>query len=115
MTSDTASPGGTAFDQLDEKLDDVFDALAHAYRRFALVYLAGENGPVPARSLAASLADWDDEVSVERVQITLQHVHLPKLQAVGFVDYDSDADDVALRDEANRPLALLGAVPVDAS
>lgn len=106
MVPDTASPGGQAIDQLDDRLDDVFDALAHAYRRFALVYLDGSSQPVSSRSLAVSLAEWDEGASVDRVHSSLHHAHLPKLESAGFVDYD---DAVQLREEADRALAVLDA------
>lgn len=105
MKPDTAGPGGQAFDQLDERLDDVFEVLAHAYRRFVLVYLASEGREADPRSIAVSLARYDEETTVDRAHLSLRHAHLPKLEAARFVEWDGV---VRLREEAERALEILG-------
>ena len=44
---------------------------------------------------------------VERVHVSLCHNHVPRLEDGGFVEYDSDADAVALTEDgaALAPLA----------
>jgi len=72
--------------------DDVFEALADRRRRRALVALIELDPPAEldiddVRSGAAA-----DERS-ERT--ALRHAHLPKLDAMGFIDWDPDAGTIA--------------------
>lgn len=101
---DTAGTGGAAGEELSERRDDLFEALAHRYRRFVLVYLHGADSPVSPRTLAEAIAARVDETSGERVLLLLHHTHLPKLAAAGCVEYD---DDVRLADAARPALDLL--------
>lgn len=69
--------------------------LASERRRVTLDVLADRTAPVSLRDLAAAVAAHEadvrtDDEAVERVAITLHHVHLPKLAALGVVDYDAD-------------------------
>lgn len=83
-------------------LDDVYDALADERRRHAVAVLAETRPPVDGGTLARSVAAAEvdaapDEVSdhrTERVHAKLYHVHLPKLDDVGLVEYDSEADTI---------------------
>lgn len=79
-------------------LDTVFDLLCDERRRYALYYLHERDGPVAVEELISAVVKWetDGRPSVEpsdafdRVEIDLEHVHLPKSADVEFVQYDPD-------------------------
>lgn len=53
------------------------------------------------------IAEWGDALlgTRRRVAISLRHVHVPKLADAGVVDFDLDANTVALREEGAALLA----------
>jgi hypothetical protein len=77
--------------------DDRHRLFANGRRRLALDCLAGETPPTELADLAAEIAtredgiDPDDRETLHRVKIELHHVHLPKMDDFGVVDYDTDA------------------------
>jgi DNA-binding transcriptional ArsR family regulator len=75
--------------------------LAVPERRAALAVLAGANEPTDLSTLAAEmrrLHGFDSGVgSGDLLPIALHHVHLPRLEATGFVRYDPDANVVEPR------------------
>ena len=68
--------------------------LAAERRRLALDYLADRTGPVDIEELAAAIAAREtdenspDDDTVRQVAISLHHVHLPKMAAIGVIDYE---------------------------
>ncbi|WP_335999777.1 DUF7344 domain-containing protein [Halorientalis halophila] len=86
-----------------EAVDARFRAIADHRRRFLLYYLR-EHGDATRRELADVLTGWlaavtgsdADARGRERIHIALQHVHLPKLEAEGFVSYDADTGVVSV-------------------
>lgn len=69
--------------------------LAAERRRAALDVLAGRTTPAALTDVARALAEQEaaddpDEAAVERVAVTLHHVHLPRLDAAGVADYDPE-------------------------
>jgi len=87
-------------------LDRVFDLLSEERRRYALYYLANREGAVPVADLAEAVADWEDRdgggsgpwTDVDRIELTLQHDHLPKASEAEFVEYDADEGVVRTAD-----------------
>lgn len=69
---------------MGDRLDDALEALANAHRRRLLVELREENphGEVPHGSLGATV---EADLAVQMV-----HVHLPKLEAAGYVRWDRE-------------------------
>ncbi|WP_459194495.1 DUF7344 domain-containing protein [Halosimplex sp. J119] len=71
--------------------DDVRSCVTDRERRAVIDALESHTNPVAratlARDVAASEASADD---VRDVEIQLHHVHLPKLDEAGLVDYDPD-------------------------
>ncbi|MCU4971807.1 hypothetical protein OB955_03520 [Halobacteria archaeon AArc-m2/3/4] len=92
----------------DTSKDVVYTCLAHHRRRRLLVLLEDSSSPVSPADLATRLVadESDSDRSVEDVSeddatsvlVELQHTHLPTLDDAGFVDWDRDADTVALAD-----------------
>ena len=69
------------------RLDDQLEAIAHVHRRQVLLELLDEN-PLPAGP-----AVFDGGVSPNDRQMlgaAMHHVHLPKLEERGFVQWDRD-------------------------
>ena len=68
--------------------------LAAERRRLALDYLADRTGPVDLDELSAAIAaregdeDSADDDTVEHVAVSLHHVHLLKMAAIGVIDYE---------------------------
>lgn len=86
-------------DAPSDRLDELFGALADSRRRVALSALAaGEVAdPVSTETLARAVAAFEADVDatavssdrVDRVRISLVHVHLPTLEEAGLVGYDA--------------------------
>lgn len=75
------------------RIDEVFDALANRYRRRLLVELLQHNPQSdtlerPAEVLAAGEPPAD-------LRIELYHVHLPKLEERGFIEWDRETHAVS--------------------
>lgn len=79
-------------------VDDVVDTLASERRRLVLAVLQARDEPVGRSALAREVAAYQRNESspsaVEEVEVTLHHVHLPKLEAVGLVERDAEAETV---------------------
>ena len=80
---------------------ELLGALANERRRTILSVLAEERTPMGVPTLARAVAERDSDADgssaeerVERAHISLYHVDLPKLDAVGVVDYDRDRGTV---------------------
>jgi hypothetical protein len=69
--------------------DDVLDALGHIQRRKLLVALLDHN---PQDESPAVIADEDTE-ALDNL-ISMKHVHLPKLEMYGFIDWDQEHNEV---------------------
>lgn len=85
----------------EASLDAVLDALAHERRRETVSYLAEAGGSLPADELLATVATGGRETETladgsGRHAIRFHHVHLPKLEDVGLVEYERDTDLVEL-------------------
>lgn len=77
---------------------EVFDVLSAARRQQVLRVLAEASPPTDVETLARAVAARETDrpaeplpaARVRRVQVSLHHVHLPKLAATGLVEYDPD-------------------------
>lgn len=83
--------------------DDVFEVLSSSRRRRILYHLHRRGGTADLRTLARDTAVDETGESVEddvvkRFYISLYQTHVPKLEEVGIVRYDSDEKTVSLTD-----------------
>lgn len=90
-------------------LDEVFDVLVSPRRRAVLYELYGRSDPIALSDLAIAVSrsepngidteeiTADETVTTDRpVALALDHVHLPKLQQAGLVEYDRTERTVQL-------------------
>jgi hypothetical protein len=70
-------------------LDDTFAALSHAYRRRILSLLA-RHGPEARFEIGDPIRASDNQ----NIEITLHHNHLPKLDRIGFIEWDREANTI---------------------
>ncbi|NHN43471.1 hypothetical protein G9C85_17780 [Halorubellus sp. JP-L1] len=73
--------------------------LSSERRRAVLDVLATRTDPVDLSDIARTVAarenaDEPDAKAIERVAVSLHHVHLPLIAEVGVIDYDGDANRV---------------------
>lgn len=71
--------------------DDAMDALADVQRRKLLVALLEHNPQDDAPVVIAGSASESD--ALERL-VTMEHVHLPKLDDYGFIEWDQETHEV---------------------
>lgn len=86
--SDTSSES-SSFDQL-EAIDAAVEALSSVRRRRLLKALLEHN---PQEAIVATVSD-DAEPDTEAVRIEMYHIHLPKLDDAGFIEWDRERDQV---------------------
>jgi DNA-binding transcriptional ArsR family regulator len=94
------------FDHLS--VSAALDALGDGRRRAVLRALDGAEGPVSVRELAAEIAAMPGTTTRghDRVAVDLHHRTLPKLDALGIVDYDPEATAVEPRPALDDLLGL---------
>lgn len=75
-----------------QSLDTIF-ALLRDQRRRAILRFLRQNGAVTIDSLSAQLAGNSENIATDdeyaRIRIELHHTHLPRLDSVGLINYDS--------------------------
>jgi hypothetical protein len=76
--------------------DTTFQLLTHRLRREILCLLDTEGDTLTAEELTETLATIYD-ASEQDIAVALEHVHLPKLQQVDFIDYDDRSGDIRYR------------------
>ena len=75
----------------EEHVDAMFDVLADARRRRVVRALRSSDGAVSVPALAEALAGREPgDPDPDQLVVSLRHVHLPKLDATGIVEYAPD-------------------------
>ncbi|AXR78933.1 DUF7344 domain-containing protein [Natrarchaeobaculum sulfurireducens] len=98
---------------------DVFEVLRNQRRRYVLHYLKRDDRPVELGDLAQQVAAWEYETTTEevtsaqrkRVYTTLQQTHLPKMDEVGILTFDSDHGVIQATDRTHDISVYLEIVP----
>lgn len=93
--------------------DVAFDVLSNARRRFILRQLQSEPSGLELGEIAAELAAVENGAPVEelsrqdrkRIYVSLYQTHIPKLEDVGIIDYDTETGLVRPTDRLDE-LAL---------
>lgn len=73
--------------------DEPFDALANEHRRSLLIALS-ENNPRTVTEDATATGDDGTAPTEHRLSTEMYHVHLPKLDAYGYVRWDEETGEV---------------------
>lgn len=114
----SAAEEALATDPTEERLSPnaVFDLLSSACRRSVLSCLADRPEGLTRDELLTYVTDRPhlDEVDVSQVEVTLYHVHLPKLADAGVVAYDETRATVERGPVYELLSAYLSAVTVEA-
>jgi len=88
--------GGNRHRTDDERADAVFEVLADARRRRIIDILRTHDGDATSVAvLAEALASREpDDPEPSQLAVSLRHVHLPKLEATGVVEFAADQSRV---------------------
>jgi hypothetical protein len=86
-------------------LEEMFDALGAVQRRRVLVELL-ESPEDPLRGITDPETETETEFVGDTVRMA--HVHLPKLDDYGFIDWNEDADVVRTGEQFDEIEPLLG-------
>jgi DNA-binding transcriptional ArsR family regulator len=88
----------------------LFEALSNQRRRFVIHYLKQRNGegPVELADLSAQVTAWEQGIDAEslsyadrkNVHTSLSQFHAPKLEELGFVEFDREESALELTDRA---------------
>ncbi|WP_135807049.1 DUF7344 domain-containing protein [Halorussus marinus] len=108
----TSEPSGAGHGSRDRSLDAVFEMLRSERRRNALYVLYRRPGPIQVSALADEVATREG-VELPRVATALRHVHLPKLDDAGAVEFDHETGSVRLGDDSGRLREYLTAAAAD--
>jgi hypothetical protein len=88
-----------------ERVDDALEALSNSYRRQLLLALLFEN---PQDDTDCDPLDiLDDAAKADLLETQLVHAHLPKLQAMGFIDWDRESGSISKGPDWDRVGPLL--------
>lgn len=97
------------------ELDDVFEALGHARRRYLLYTLVQGNSEETLPEMATKIVAWEQEKPVSevteeerrQVQASLYHSHVPKLADLGVLTYRQDENIVVQAQNTAQVQAVL--------
>ena len=113
-TSDAMTNPDGATDPVLE-LDEVFEALDHPRRRYLLYTLVNGGNEETLPRLAARIAAWEQNTDVsevtdekqQKVHVSLYHSHIPKLAALGIIDYQEKKDIIVRAVNTTQVQAVL--------
>lgn len=99
--------------------EDAFEVLSNARRRHVIHYLLQQDDQVTLRDLSNQIAAWENDVETvdvsskqrKRVYTALHQSHLPKLDDMGVVQYDTDRGTVSATDRVSDLRVYLEVVP----
>jgi hypothetical protein len=93
------------------RLDELLGVLDHEYRRRILLALA-DSGAESTPPVSPSAASGDEP---DVLELELRHVHFPKLEAVGLVEWDRERDALSRGPRFEEVESLLDALEAHAS
>lgn len=111
---------GTAATRVDElSRDECFEVLSSRRRRHTLHYLTQQACQVSVGDVARQVAAWENGVDLaevtsterKRVYTSLRQVHLPKMERLNVVEYESSRGLVSLTDLGANLQVYLEVVP----
>lgn len=87
---------------------DIHDVLRNARRRELIAFLGQRDGYATIQDLSEHIARLESGEDPpprnvrQSVYVSLHQTHLPKLEALGIVEYDTDSKDVTLQERASQ-------------
>lgn len=110
MTHHPAESTPTAYNVGGDNQDELFAVLSHTHRRVVLQYLRTTETPTSIDDIVTKLVAWEAAqpgnggTNTDRAtfEVSLQHVHLPKLADAGLVEYDDAGQTVTFANETNE-------------
>jgi hypothetical protein len=119
MSAGEAESRGATREGEDGALEEaeIHDVLRNSRRRRVIERLRGGSGEESVADLAELIATAESEESPpprnvrQSVYVSLHQTHLPKLDELGIVAYDSDEKRVAVADGANEVAVYMEVVP----
>ena len=109
MSQDTQPDTKMRWEIENLTVSEYHELLASARRRTTLDVLASSTAPIELAELAARVAGQEangevaEEKTVERVALSLHHVHLPKMDELGVIGYDQDTTSIESCPDAAIP------------
>ena len=109
--------GAQTTERADLDAGEIHDILRNDRRRLAIKCLREQDGPLSVRDLSEEVATRETGESPaprdkrRSVYVSLHQTHLPKLDELGIVDYDTDEKEVHLRDRAAEITTYMEVVP----
>ncbi|QLG48690.1 helix-turn-helix transcriptional regulator [Natrinema halophilum] len=91
-----------------DTVDTALEALSHA-RRFQLLQSLREENPQEG-VIASVTNSVESSRDLESAQIEMYHLHLPKLEKAGYIEWEQEYDQVSKGPEFDRIEELLGRV-----
>jgi DNA-binding transcriptional ArsR family regulator len=100
------------------ELETVLDVCSHKHRRIVLAALTNRERPISIDDLTDEIikhnhhappTEAGDE-TVTQVQVSLYHVHLPKLAEAGFIQYDRERQVVESTPQVGREDSRLSTI-----
>lgn len=79
--------------QESSRVDDLFEALSNPYRRQLLVALLEHNPQDDDDRDPLDLIS--DDIEPDVLELQLFHNHLPKLEAMNFISWDREANEIS--------------------
>jgi hypothetical protein len=108
QVGDDLDEGASGLD--GDSCDAMLSVLSNRVRRHVLYYLSDRQEQVGVDRLAGELAA-DLQNDANTMALNLRHVHLPRLDEAGVVDYETDEETVVVTERANL-LPIPDLVPV---
>lgn len=95
---------------------EIHDILRNGRRRAVIEFLSEHDGRATIRELSEYIATLESGENPpprnvrQSVYVSLHQTHLPKLDGLGVVDYDTDSKEVELHDRASHVKAYMGQI-----
>lgn len=77
---------------LDSEVDELLSVLSDSYRRTILTELLEKRTNVLHYDEVIELLEQKNEVSGRKLQLQLEHNHIPKMEDMGLVNYNEDLE-----------------------
>lgn len=93
---------------------EIHDVLRNDRRRAVIEFLNRQNRNATIRELSEHIATVESGEDPpprnvrQSVYVSLHQTHLPKLEALGIVDYDTDSKDIRIRERAEQIEPYMG-------